>query len=170
MNANNIPLIYEGEITHPLTKAFTILTETNMILDNEPSYVQKKVFHVMVECLQNVSKHSADCNDSFSKSHGKGLFILMKTEEKYLVITGNIIHKAKVTNLSKLLETINALDKDGLKQLYKHQIREGRLSEKGGAGLGFIDIVRKTENKLEYNFIEINEEKSFFILISSVTR
>jgi len=94
----------------------------------------------------------------------------MKTEEKYLVITGNIIHKAKVTNLSKLLETINALDKDGLKQLYKHQIREGRLSEKGGAGLGFIDIVRKTENKLEYNFIEINEEKSFFILISSVTR
>ena len=29
-------------------------------------------------------------------------------------------------------------------RLYKKQIKEGRLSDKGGAGLGFIDIKRKT--------------------------
>jgi hypothetical protein len=30
-------------------------------------------------------------------------------------------------------------------------MREGSLSEKGGAGLGLIDIARKTGEKLEYS-------------------
>ncbi|MBO7461202.1 MAG: hypothetical protein J6T96_01255 [Bacteroidales bacterium] len=58
MKRNNINLAYEGEITHQITKAFTSLAETNMAREEDPSSVQKKVFHVMVECLQNISKHS----------------------------------------------------------------------------------------------------------------
>jgi hypothetical protein len=49
-------------------------------------------------------------------------------------------------------------------------MKEGRLSEKGGAGLGFIDIARKTGNKLEFHFLPIDEESSFFLLTSSVSR
>ena len=51
-----------------------------------------------------------------------------------------------------LYEVITSLDKEGLKQLYKHQIKEGRLSNKGGAGLGFIDIAKKTGNKIHFHF------------------
>jgi len=69
-----------------------------------------------------------------------------------------------------MLEEINSLDKEGLKQLYKKQMREGRLSDKGGAGLGFIDIARKTGNKLEYHFLPIDETSSFFLLSSSISR
>ena len=70
----------------------------------------------------------------------------------------------------EILEKINSLDRDGLKQLYKQQIKEGRLSTKGGAGLGFIDIAKKTGNPLHYSFISIDDEFSFFIISSKISR
>lgn len=170
MSANKVNLVYQGEITHQITKAFTSLTESNMALEDESNSVQKKVFHVMVECLQNVSKHADSVTGSDTSAVGKGIFFVAREEEEYTVTTGNVVTVDKVKALSEILDRINELDKEGLKQLYKQQIREGRLSEKGGAGLGFIDIARKTGNKLEYQFLDIDDSYSFFILISKVNR
>jgi hypothetical protein len=169
MIANKVNLVYEGEITHQITKAFTSLTESNMALEDESNTVQKKVFHVMVECLQNISKH-ADPFGGIATAAGRGIFIVSKLEEEYTVTTGNLIAVPKIQELTQMLDTINSMDKEGLKVLYKQQIRDGRLSEKGGAGLGFIDIARKTGNQLEYNFLPVDSEFSFFILTSRISR
>jgi hypothetical protein len=169
MIANKVNLVYEGEITHQITKAFTSLTETNMALEDESNTVQKKVFHVMVECLQNISKHADPIGENAS-GVGRGIFIVSKFQDEYTVTTGNIISQSKVPDLTEMLENINNLDKEGLKLLYKQQIRDGRLSEKGGAGLGFIDIARKTGKALEYHFLKVNDEYSFFILTSRISR
>jgi len=170
MKAHEITLVYEGEITHQITKAFTSLTESNMAKEDESSTVQKKVFHVMVECLQNISKHADTFGSDEYLFAGRGIFMVSKGNEDYHVTTGNVIENRKIDELTDMLEEINSLDKEGLKQLYKKQMREGRLSDKGGAGLGFIDIVRKTGNKLEYHFLPIDETNSFFLLSSSVNR
>jgi len=170
MKKNKINLAYEGEITHQITKAFTSLTENNMNREQDYNSVQKKVFHVMVECLQNISKHAENRHSIVTSKDGRGIFMVSKGETEYNVTTGNIVKTDKVDELIKILENINNLDKDGLNKLYKQQIREGRLSEKGGAGLGFIDIARKTGQKLIYSFLKIDEEKSFFVLTSTISR
>ena len=170
MKKNNINLAYEGEITHQITKAFTSLTENNMIKEEDPNTVQKKVFHVMVECLQNISKHAQNRNNIVTSKDGRGIFMISKDELEYNVTTGNVIDNEKVSILRDILENINKLDNAGLKKLYKQQMREGRLSDRGGAGLGFIDIARKTGQKLVYSFLTINEEKSFFVLTSTISR
>jgi len=54
--------------------------------------------------------------------------------------------------------------------LYKQQIKEGKLSEKGGAGLGFIDIAKKSGNKIEYQFKELTDDRFFFIVITTISR
>lgn len=41
---------------------------------------------------------------------------------------------------------------------------EGELSVKGGAGLGLIEICRKTGEKLVYQFINLDTENDFFVL------
>jgi len=170
MKKNNINLAYEGEITHQITKAFTSLTENNMIKEEDYNTVQKKVFHVMVECLQNISKHAENRNNIVTSKDGRGIFMISKDALEYNVTTGNVIDNDKVIILRDILESINKLDTAGLKQLYKQQMREGRLSERGGAGLGFIDIARKTGQKLIYSFLTIDEEKSFFVLTSTISR
>lgn len=167
MKENEISLAYEGEITHQVTKAFTSLAETNMETESEDGSVQRKVFHVMVECLQNIGKHAGK---NEGEKDGRGIFIVSKGNDEYNVTTGNIVENSKVEQLKKSLEYINSLDKEGLKEAYKKQIKGGTLSEKGGAGLGFIDIARKTGNKLQYQFLPIDPDYSFFMLISTVTR
>jgi len=170
MKKNNINLAYEGEITHQITKAFTSLTESNLMKEDDVNTVQKKVFHVMVECLQNISKHAENRNSIVTSKDGRGIFMISKDDSEYNVTTGNVINNDKIPKLREILENINSLDQDGLKTLYKQQMREGRLSDRGGAGLGFIDIARKTGQKLIYSFLTINEKRSFFVLTSTISR
>ena len=56
------------------------------------------------------------------------------------------------------------MDADELKDMYKFILNHQRLSEKGGGGLGLVDIARKTGNKLDYNFNSYNDKYSFFNL------
>jgi hypothetical protein len=170
MKEHEISLVYEGEITHQITKAFTSLTESNMAKEEESNTVQKKVFHVMVECLQNISKHADDFGSNDFMFSGRGIFLVAKGKDDYSVTTGNAVDNSKIPDLKNLLEQVNSLDKDELTELYKKQIKEGRLSDKGGAGLGFIDIKRKTGRNLNYHFLPINEDTSFFLLTSTISR
>jgi len=170
MKSHEITLVYEGEITHQITKAFTSLTESNMAKEDESGSVQRKVFHVMVECLQNISKHADDFGAEDYLFAGRGIFMVSKRETEYTVTTGNAIDNQRVEETRIMLDHINSLDKLELNELYKKQMKEGRLSEKGGAGLGFIDIVRKTGRKLDYHFLPITEQTSFFLLTSTISR
>ncbi len=170
MKVNEVSLVYEGEITHDITKAFTSLTESTMDKAEESSKTQRKVFHVMVECLQNISKHAEEVQSGNLHKEKRGVFLIHKDENYYGVTTGNVIALEKVEDLKNSLDYINSLDKNGLKQLHKEQIKNGTLSDRQGAGLGFIDIAKKTGNPLEYHFLEIDDKASFFILTSKIER
>src|SRR4051812_11332770 len=59
-----LSLIYEGEINQAITKTFTSLVGGRLEGIKEDASITKKVYHVIVECLQNVFKHnSAEAND-----------------------------------------------------------------------------------------------------------
>ncbi|MDY0279238.1 MAG: SiaB family protein kinase [Salinivirgaceae bacterium] len=163
MVSNGFSLVYEGVFSHDIMKMFTSMTENNMDKQNEDKSVRRKVFHVMVECLQNMTKHSDDYD--FNDRIGNGLFIVGKKEGFWNIITANKIHKSKIEDLRQSIETINSLSQEGLKDLYKKQIKEGSLSEKGGAGLGLIDIARKTGRKLDYQFLPLDDKENYFFLL-----
>lgn len=170
MRDYELSLVYEGEITQPIIKAFLSLTETKMMQQEEPGAVQRKVFHVMVECLQNVSKYSDSSIEHNYLYAGVGVFVVTRSATEYRVTTGNAMETCKIDELKKQLDHINSMDKDTLNEMYKKQIKEGQLHEKGGAGLGFIDIKRKTGNELVYEFMKIDDEYTFFVLSTSVSR
>ena len=162
MNRNGFSLVYEGEFNHDIMKMFTSMAEKDMDKLNEERSVKKKVFHVMVECLQNMTKHSDEYSDNYRV--GSGLFIVGKKDENYYVITANKIQKARIDYLRNIIDDINSKTKEELKELYKKQIKEGSLSDKGGAGLGLIDIARKTNQKLDYQFLPLDDVNFFFLL------
>jgi hypothetical protein len=85
-------------------------------------------------------------------------------------MSGNPIRKSNVKGLDDKLQHINSLDKDGLKDLYKEIIKNTTISEKGGAGLGFVDMARKSGGKLEFEFPEMSADYCFFCLKVNVPR
>ena len=170
-----ITLAYEGEVTQDITKAFTSMTEKNLDKYEENGKIKKKVYHVMVECLQNIAKHADDEQETASNSLAAGLaktgiFIVGSDEKEYFITSGNGILNENIEDLKILIDSINELDADGLKELHKFKMRETAISDKGGAGLGFIDIARKTGNPLEYHFEPIDDKSSFFLLKSRISR
>ncbi len=104
------------------------------------------------------------------ESDKRGIVMVSHGKESYNIITGNVIKNEKIPSLKASLETVNSLNKEDLSTLFKKQMREGRLSDKGGAGLGLIDIAKKTGSKLTYQFKALNDEVSFFILTSTINR
>ena len=170
MKKSNISLAYEGEISHEITKAFSSLAESHLAIDNETNSLQKRVFHVMVESLQNISKHSSERKVPASIVDGHGLFFISKNKNEYSITTGNVVETDEVPKIETILNKINSSNKKTLKEKYKTKIKKGRLSEKGGAGLGFIDMVRKTGEQLIFSFKKLNTKKSYFILTSTISR
>jgi hypothetical protein len=170
MKAHEVNLVYEGKVTHQITKAFIALAEAQMEENHEAARVQRTVFHVMVECLQNISRHADEYEADQSIYSGKGIFMVSSTEDAWCITTGNAIAKDKIPGLEEMLKHINALNNKELKDLYIKQMRDGRLSDKGGAGLGFIDIRRKTGEQLDHHFLPISENVSFFLLTTLIPR
>jgi len=166
---NDLKLIYNGEISHEIIKAFTSLTESNLKAKNEANPTQKKVFNIMVECLQNISKHSSSIEHEYSKN-GKGILLIGETKDSYNITTGNTIKSEFVDVIKTSIDKVNSLDKNGLRELYKKKLSSGVISDKGGAGLGFIDIRRKSNNKLSYNFTKIDDDNYFYILKTVINK
>jgi hypothetical protein len=170
MLKKNLILVYEGEFTQDITKSVLAMAERNMDSYGEESTIKRKVFNIMVECLQNICKH-ADQAEGIEQLDGtNAIFMIGKQETEYFIMSGNAMESNKVDIVTQKLEQINKLDKDGLKQLYKDIIKNGSLSDKGGAGLGFIDMARKSGQKLRYDFEPINDELTFFSLRTTIRR
>lgn len=170
MKESKVSIAYEGEISHEITKVFSSLAESHIAIDNKSNALKKRVFHVMIESLQNLSKHSGEKHNPGSATDGQGIFFVSKTKTEYTITTGNVINKDELPGLKLVIKKLNNSNKKSLRELYKEQIKKGRLSDKGGAGLGFIDIVRKTGEQLIYSFFDINKKKSYFVLTSTVSR
>ncbi len=161
MIENGFSLVYLGEFSHEITKMFTAMAESDMEKHSEERSVQRKVYHVMVETLQNMNKHSDEIKD---RKVGNGLFIIGKKFDTYYVITSNRVAKQHKDKLEQSLITVNNATNEELKEMYKKQIKEGQISDKGGAGLGLIDIARKTGEPLNFQFLPLDDEYYFFIL------
>lgn len=163
----NLILIYEGEFTQDITKAVLAMAEKNLDSMGEESVIKRKVFNVMVECLQNICKHS----DTAASAEQKGAIFMIGIQDNFYVISsGNFILNRYIDDLRDKLEKINSLDKEGLKVLYKDMLQSSTISDKGGAGLGFVDIARKSGQKLEYDFQSVNQEFSFFSFKTKIAR
>jgi hypothetical protein len=169
MMSQNLILVYQGDFTQETTKSILTMAERNLDSSGEESAIKRKVFNVMVEALQNIVKHSDELVDGEKRSHA-AIFLIGREANRYSIMSGNPIRKDNVAGLQKKLEQINALDKDGLKELYKEIIKNTTISDKGGAGLGFVDMARKSGAKLEFSFPEMNAEYCFFCLKVTVPR
>ncbi|MCW8897428.1 MAG: SiaB family protein kinase [Flavobacteriales bacterium] len=164
MEEGNIMLSFKGEVTSDLLTSILQIMESKMDTLEEPPVVKKKVYNILVECLQNLYHHLE--NDDFATpiNEKSALFMIKKQNDEYSIMTGNYMVKENVMPMKKRLDTINAMDSMQLKTYYKEVLNNGEMSSKGGGGLGMIDIARKSGKKLEYRFDDVDDKLTFFSL------
>jgi len=166
MESDKILLSFKGDVTSDLTTSILHIIEQRLIEMDESPKLRKKVYNVLVECLQNLYHHIEDAVDAISVEPDKrsAIFTIGLNSRGYSITTGNYIDSSKVERFSSQLKRINSLSPDDLKQFYKEVLSNDERSERGGGGLGMIDIARKTGKKLNYDFIPVSDSLSFFSL------
>ena len=174
MERNDILLSFKGAITSELLTSVLQIMEEKMEDLNEEPKTKKKVFNVLVECLQNLYHHIDDFEVKGTKEEiskrKSAIFMISRHAGYYNIITGNFIGNDNIEKLRGRIDHINSLQRDELKAYYKSTLNNGEMSSKGGGGLGFIDIAKKSGQKLTYDFIKIDEEYSFFTLIVKIVQ
>ena len=165
MEEGNILLSFKGEVTSDLLTSVLQIMETKMETLSEPPKIKKKVYNILVECLQNLYHHIDEDNEESERDERSALFMIRKSDDgEYSIMTGNYMSINNVVLMQARLDRINNMSKDELKNYYKEVLNNGEMSAKGGGGLGMIDIARKSGKKLEYKFNSVDNQFSFFSL------
>ncbi len=163
MEQNNVLLAFTGEFDMRVINALVNSVRGKLSsVESNPS-VQKKVYNVMVECLENIFRHSAEAKQDEVALRSFAIFTLQKQGNDYFLVTGNYIKNGSVVQLKNMIDKINILDKEQKKEMYRQILSNGEFSEKGGAGLGMIDIAIKSDSRLQYEFNEIDQQRTFYV-------
>ena len=161
----HIILSFKGDFSSELLNAFLHLMEAKMNELNIGTQQRKRVLNVLIESLQNLYHHIESNNEAeIVKMKETALVLIKYYNEIFTIQTGNYIDKSSLPDLKDKLNEVNSLNTEELRGLYKMKLENNSRSEKGTAGLGLIDIARKSKNKLDYHFIDVDNESSFFCL------
>jgi len=153
MSTNSTVIQYNGIVSNEIVQSILLIIE-ECLKDNKS---KKRVYNLLVESLQNLVRHTEDQFKDIS-------FKLEKDNSKYYIHTQNIINNNSITNLKSKIDYINNLSEEDITNVWKQTLNNGLISEKGGAGLGLMDIKRKSKNKLNYQFKEVDNNWSLFEL------
>lgn len=133
-----------------------------------PLSVVNKIFAIYIEMTQNILHYSNEQVDCNGKSFGKGAVFVFEIEGGYELATVNMISEKQHRYLEKKCNLINSLGKEDIKEFYLKRRRKIAETESKGAGLGFIDIVRRSGNPVVFDFETIENEKYLFYLRSKI--
>jgi hypothetical protein len=166
LNGGDVLMAFKGSISSELISNVLEVVESRMDEYSENSKIRKKVYNVLVESLQNLYHHievlPAEMQKEFDDKFG--ILVVSRQDDRYKITTGNFIGQEKVDVLRNKIDKINSMSRDELKDMYKFILNHQRLSEKGGGGLGLVDIARKTGNRLDYTFEQYDDAYYFFNL------
>lgn len=164
MMKERLMFVYRGVITADNTISLLTLLEKEMMENSEFGFVsRKRLFMFVLESLQNIFRHTE--KDHFAEM---SLVVYSKTDSGYTVITGNVIEADSVKALRGTLEKLNKLEPEEIRSLYWQTLSTGEFSSKGGAGIGLIEMAKKTGNRLEYDFVSVDSKHSYFVVNKSV--
>lgn len=156
-----------GEIT--ADKITSILEEVESklhTLEAVDQKILKRLFYVCVESIQNLYHHADGvyCNGTYKKRIKMVAIKILRTAEGFEFITWNFVTSDKIDKIAQRIDNINELTKEDLKEYYKMVLNNSQYSEKGGGGLGMIDIARKAEGRFSYEFRKVQENLALFRL------
>jgi hypothetical protein len=126
--------------------------------------IKKKVSFLMAECFQNVIRYGEELTSDDFLQDESGFFMTRNYYNKFYIASGNLVEQNKTLLLKEKIENINKLSKEELKQLYMRVLGTDEFTAKGGAGLGLIEMARKSGRKLEAEFENINDLMAYFYL------
>jgi hypothetical protein len=165
IESRKILVSHYGTFSQDLVGSLSNSVEELLISIGDKKIVIKRMFSILLEGLQNIRIHGGQ------DDHGNqlGFLLIGSDDDNYKVVMSNIIETGEREKMDAYLSEINSYTEEELKEKYLSVLSNEFLSQKGGAGLGFI-TTRIKSGKFDYSFVEVGSDALLFSLELTLPR
>lgn len=164
VDSDTVLLHHEGAVDKDVVLNTLAQMEDILEAENLDRQKRRKLVNIAIETLQNLQLHAYDSN--LGEYPYPTCFYLTKSDGSLSIIIGNLISNEETVVLEDKLLKINSLSDEEVKFLYGVIMKQTvvKFSSKGGAGLGLIDMKKKSGNSLSYLFQPVDDKVTYFSL------
>ncbi len=138
-----------------IASAIKIIEGKLELLGYSRTTVSKAKF-VSIELMENMLKHQ-------STNHSlEPYFELSICNNEMKFVTGNSVSKSDSVFLKDKLVRYEKLSPEEINEIYLNKLRDGKLDERGNAGLGILSILKRSNKKYKYNIEKVNGSEYYF--------
>ncbi|MCF6243401.1 MAG: SiaB family protein kinase [Bacteroidales bacterium] len=166
MLTNEIVIAYRGTFEKSILGVLAQNIESSV---HESTVLKKKFFKLFLELAQNIASHSVEISSTADgEDSGVGLLIIKHKGANYLFITGNLIENEQFSEIKKIIDKINNLNREELRKLKRTHFE---LAEKGEKNyLGLIQIALVSGHKLEIAKQKAGNDQLFLIISAELSK
>lgn len=140
---------YEGQLTSEVRIQLTDLVMAVAIANMGRRPNIKKLCGIAIEMLDNAQRYCTDGNVRFN----------WQLEGTCLVISvENNANSADAHRLLKCVDDVNRMSTEQIAAAFRAQLTNGEFGEKGGAGLGLLDIARKSAGTIAASIRPVRDD------------
>ncbi|ARP96650.1 biofilm regulation protein kinase SiaB [Bordetella genomosp. 13] len=162
-NQDRTLLCFNGPISRSLIEEIGNALKNYLEAEHTRPAEAMDVFSVYIEMIQNIRQYALQCNDAEASAT---VVINRRDAGGYVVSAGNVVDTAHGDRLVAMVQRLATMDKPALKAEYKAQLHKPRVPGTAtGAGLGLIDIARRSSQPLQASLRPHGQDgRSFFSL------
>jgi len=159
-------LSHFGEFSQELVNSLSISIENMMIESGDQKGVVKRIFSILVEGLQNIRIHG----ERDEKEQQTSFLTILQSDTYYKLTLGNLVSSENISKIVARINQLNELNISDIKNLYMEVLSNGIMSNKGGAGLGFITMSLKSKNQLQFTTEDVSQLLTLLSLEIKINR
>lgn len=162
-------VIHSGHIDNEIVENLLSSVKSEFQRMDLLTLYKKKVYAIVVECLENMHRHCDRICNTTSSDNCVTAFEITRFDNAIVIACKNSILNKNIPKLKERLDYVNNLSRSQIKSFYKETILNANITEKGGAGLGIIDMRKTSGNKLIYSFEPIDTLFSIFKFVVKIS-
>jgi len=150
--------LYRGSFNEGLAPELIVLGEVAADQAERGKTHSQRLAFIMVEAFQNITRHRSDAADA------ECFFALRATARGEDVIAVNPVRADEIEALEQAIARLGGTGKSHLKSLFLDRLRDGGHSARGGAGLGLIEMARRSGNGIRHKLLPLEQGHALFAL------
>lgn len=162
----NIEFIFSGVFSQGLIEELGAALKQRLQFQQASKSKISSAFFTFVEQTQNIKQYevSKENTKDFLAIAGSAVIAISSIPTGYCINSGNTILNEDIALLKEKLDKIISMNEEQLNSYYREVSRSEIDMKSSRAGLGLIQIARKSNRRIEYKFEKIDNSYSYYTL------
>jgi len=165
---NSLIFFHSGFVTEKMLEGAGEALRRQLQCEGVDGKTARNLFAIFVEQMQNIIRYSAELTpnggDCDAGELRRGSIAVGVEDHQYFVACANMVPKTDVERLKSRLNEIRDSDAEDLKKMYKDKLRAPSEATSKGAGVGFIEMARRSDEPIEFDFMDVDGDRALFCL------